>query len=192
MILGISTAVLPYSIAIFEDGLIGMQLLPLGYESLEELDGFISDLLDLHGREMSEVSEVRVVSGPGPYTGIRLGVSVANAFSQGLEVPVRGFHTLEVMASEAGEGTVIAKIGARRGEVNYAVFSCGEAGVVRLSDDLAVSELEFEGVVARFEGTVRVVDSGCLASSLDGLIKPVQDERGFVRPEYSHVVERIA
>jgi len=55
------------------------KLLPLIDEGLREL-----------GKEIGDVTEIEVVTGPGSFTGLRVGVSVANALGWGLGISVNG------------------------------------------------------------------------------------------------------
>lgn len=45
-------------------------------------------LLKEHGLQLSDISEIRVHEGPGSYTGIRVGMSVANALALLVGIPV--------------------------------------------------------------------------------------------------------
>ncbi|HSX40961.1 MAG TPA: tRNA (adenosine(37)-N6)-threonylcarbamoyltransferase complex dimerization subunit type 1 TsaB [Candidatus Saccharimonadales bacterium] len=53
----------------------------------------IDKLLKKHGLEIREIGEIRVVEGPGSYTGLRVGISIANALSYALKIPVNGKKT---------------------------------------------------------------------------------------------------
>ena len=50
----------------------------------------INEELDRRGKKINDISEVEVFLGPGSFTGLRVGVSVANAISWSLGVPVNG------------------------------------------------------------------------------------------------------
>jgi tRNA threonylcarbamoyladenosine biosynthesis protein TsaB len=50
----------------------------------------IEDILQQAGLEMKDLEEIKVNTGPGSFTGIRVGVSVANALGFGLGIPVNG------------------------------------------------------------------------------------------------------
>lgn len=49
---------------------------------------FIDELLNEHNLAPQELDEVEVNEGPGSFTGVRVGVSIANAFAFGLGIPV--------------------------------------------------------------------------------------------------------
>jgi len=56
----------------------------------ENLLGLIDKILKKTGYDKSDISGIFVVSGPGSYTGLRVGVATANALSLALGVKVSG------------------------------------------------------------------------------------------------------
>lgn len=48
----------------------------------------IKNLLESQGKTMDEITGIVVYKGPGSFTGLRIGMSVANALSGGLGVPI--------------------------------------------------------------------------------------------------------
>jgi len=59
-------------------------------EKSQALLGFIDEILVKKGKKISDVTEIKVVIGPGSFTGLRVGVSVANAIGWALSIPVNG------------------------------------------------------------------------------------------------------
>ncbi|MEE1803933.1 tRNA (adenosine(37)-N6)-threonylcarbamoyltransferase complex dimerization subunit type 1 TsaB [Streptomyces sp. NPDC101062] len=76
------------------------------------------------GRKLDDVTEVIVGVGPGPYTGLRVGLVTALTFGSALGVPVRGLCTLDGLAYASGltEPFVVAT-DARRKEVYWARYA---------------------------------------------------------------------
>lgn len=64
------------------------------------LAGRIRDLLDLAGLSAKDVEGVAVSRGPGSFTSVRIGVTLAKSFAYALGVPAVGVSTLEALASE--------------------------------------------------------------------------------------------
>ncbi|MEU6175190.1 tRNA (adenosine(37)-N6)-threonylcarbamoyltransferase complex dimerization subunit type 1 TsaB [Streptantibioticus parmotrematis] len=80
------------------------------------------------GASLSDVTGVVVGVGPGPYTGLRVGLVTAAAFGDTLGVPVHGLCTLDGLAHAAGasgtvgEGPFVVATDARRKEVYWARY----------------------------------------------------------------------
>lgn len=76
------------------------------------------------GRTLSEVTDLVAGVGPGPYTGLRVGLATAEAFGAVLGVPVRGLCTLDGIAYATGLGTpFVVATDARRKEVYWARYA---------------------------------------------------------------------
>jgi len=71
----------------------------------------------------SRVSLVALSVGPGLFTSLRAGASMAKALGMSWGVPVRGVGTLEALAVESGPGVVACALDARKGEVYGAVYA---------------------------------------------------------------------
>lgn len=80
-----------------------------------------------------KLDAVSVSNGPGSYTGLRIGLSMAKGIAFAMDIPLISLSTLEIMAVRAmfsypeltGEELIVPMIDARRMEVYTAVFDCG-------------------------------------------------------------------
>lgn len=75
-------------------------------------------VLDELGVHRTELAAVAVGVGPGPFTGLRVGIMTAAAFASARGLPVRGVCSLDGLAAP---GTVVVT-DARRKEVYWAVY----------------------------------------------------------------------
>jgi tRNA threonylcarbamoyl adenosine modification protein YeaZ len=78
------------------------------------------------GRGLGEVTGIVVGTGPGPYTGLRVGLVTAAALGAARGVPVHGVCTLDAMAYEVGaglDGAFVVATDARRKEVYWARYA---------------------------------------------------------------------
>lgn len=74
--------------------------------------------LEKSGRTKSEIGLLVVASGPGSFTGLRVGLSTVKALAEVLHVPVVGLSVLETIAFSTGEkGMLLAALDAQRSEV---------------------------------------------------------------------------
>lgn len=112
-------------------------------------DRFLIDaheLLDEAGLEASDLTGVSVGTGPGSFTGVRIGLAAARGLALALGVPVAGVSTLAALA--AGAPAAVPVIDAKRREV-FALLD----GAARC---LRPDELELEpGSVCVGDGAVR-------------------------------------
>ena len=111
------------------------------------LSVFIAEALEVLKSQGKSLSAVAVSSGPGSYTGLRIGVSTAKGLCYGLDIPLIAISTLEVLAAEAINSIENAEnalfcpmIDARRMEV-YAAFYDSAMNLKReISADIIDSE----------------------------------------------------
>jgi len=93
----------------------------------------IESVLDEAGVSRRQLDAVAVGRGPGAFTGVRLGVSVAQGLALGLDIPVVPVSSLAALAQDAsacaGE-TILALIDARMGEIYAGSFRRGGDGLV--------------------------------------------------------------
>jgi tRNA threonylcarbamoyl adenosine modification protein YeaZ len=64
-------------------------------------------------------------TGPGPYTGLRVGLVTAAAIGQALSIPAYGVCSLDGLGKAAGPGRVLVATDARRREVYHATYADG-------------------------------------------------------------------
>ncbi|HKQ68588.1 MAG TPA: tRNA (adenosine(37)-N6)-threonylcarbamoyltransferase complex dimerization subunit type 1 TsaB [Polyangiaceae bacterium] len=129
----------------------------------------------------NQLDVVTVCTGPGSFTGIRVGLASAKGIALGLDRPIVGVGSLEAMAGAARspraqhvtpEETVVALLDARKGEVFWAAFDAElvtSAGPAHVTADRAGEEiarlvrapLVIVGAVARdlATGSLRVIQS---------------------------------
>lgn len=76
------------------------------------------------GLVMADLDAVVVGCGPGPFTGLRVGMSTAAAYGHALDVPVHGVCSLDAIAGQT-EAQVLVITDARRREVYWARYRDG-------------------------------------------------------------------
>ena len=80
-------------------------------------DAFKSTNLDI-----SNIDKIFVVNGPGSFTGIRVGVTIAKTISYSLNIPLIKLSELELLATTSTDNYNVPIIDARRGYVYGAIY----------------------------------------------------------------------
>ena len=98
----------------------------------------ISDCLDEAGVKLARVDLFACASGPGSFTGLRIGIATLKALAASLARPCVGIPTLHAVAHAAGPSqATVALLPAGRGEVFAQKFSVSESGIVIELDSAA-------------------------------------------------------
>lgn len=71
------------------------------------------------------IDEVVVGMGPGPFTGLRIGIAFAHSFALARSIPVRGICSLDAIAAQLHSKDFIVTVDARRKEVYWARYVDG-------------------------------------------------------------------
>ena len=91
------------------------------------LGSFVEEVMQEAKTQMTDLDAVAVSSGPGSYTGLRIGVSMAKGLSYSLDIPLISIPTLKAMANGIRRVTdykyLIPMIDARRMEVYAAIYN---------------------------------------------------------------------
>jgi tRNA threonylcarbamoyl adenosine modification protein YeaZ len=89
----------------------------------------IAEVLARAGAISQDITAVAVGVGPGPFTGLRVGLVTARTMGMALEIPVYGVCSLDVLAAEAIDGGLtdfFVATDARRKEVYLAEYAEGQ------------------------------------------------------------------
>ncbi len=132
MILSIETSTISCSVSLHNQGDLvasGFYLISKSHSAL--LPGIIDELLQNAGIEKGDLEAIAVSSGPGSYTGLRIGTSCAKALCFGLSIPLISITSLDVLAFHGCNMVfeshyIVPMIDARRMEVYTQV--CAENG----------------------------------------------------------------
>jgi tRNA threonylcarbamoyl adenosine modification protein YeaZ len=120
-VLAIDTSTSRSCVAIID----GSKLLYSGYRDGATAHGPSLPALVQEALAVSDVDEVVVGMGPGPFTGLRVGIAFAQSFALAREIPVRGVCSLDAIAAQVTEKDFIITVDARRKEVYWARYTNG-------------------------------------------------------------------
>jgi tRNA threonylcarbamoyladenosine biosynthesis protein TsaB len=144
-VLALDTASPRPGVCLLARGEIFEEDLPADRHASEQLLAAISRCLGRAGMPLSECDRVAVCSGPGSFTGLRVGLSTAWGLGRALSIPVESVSTLEGMAEAARAGPgkrVTAILDAGRGEVVVESFSLEDTRARSLSPPRRISRGE--------------------------------------------------
>jgi len=133
VLLAIDTATPTTTVAVADDTTVlatGSQV--DGRRHAEILAPMIADVLGRASVRPSDLDRIVVGVGPGPFTGLRVGLATALALGDALDRPVLGVVTLDVIAEQStgpvpveSAGPLVVATDARRKEVFWAVYEQG-------------------------------------------------------------------
>lgn len=125
LILGVETSTAQVSVAVGgHEGVIGLFEVARGRRHAEILAPAIEFVLRQADIGLDELGVIAVDTGPGLFTGMRVGLASAKALAQALRIPMIGISSLDLLAfpQRHTERVVVPVIDARKGEVFWAMY----------------------------------------------------------------------
>ncbi|KTG23227.1 tRNA threonylcarbamoyladenosine biosynthesis protein TsaB [Idiomarina sp. WRN-38] len=142
-LLAIDTSTENCSVALVHDGKLTTRDIESPREHSQKLLPFVEEVLDSAGVSLAELDGLVVGAGPGSFTGVRIGVSMAQGLAFSADLPVYPVCSLQALAQQANRKNdvagVVACIDARMGEVYYALYA-NENGVAVAQSEPAVAK----------------------------------------------------
>lgn len=130
------------SAAVIDDGRVYCAESSGEMNHLKEIIKITGEALEAAGITKKELTHIAASVGPGSFTGIRIGVTVARTMAQMLDLPCVAVSSLESMAEnvktaamESGCETVAAVINARRHQTYAGAWSIKDGKLIKLLDD---------------------------------------------------------
>lgn len=161
LILSIDSGTEICSVALSRDGeVIALRESTEGRDHARLVAPFVDEVLGESGVEAKDLSAVAVSKGPGSYTGLRIGVSVAKGLCYGLNIPLIGVGSLEALTQVAIEkydlcgAKLMPMVDARRMEVYTQLFDSKGVALNEVSaeivDENSFAEYREEGELILF------------------------------------------
>ncbi len=154
MIFAINTSTSRFSVALVEGvggTLVEEYVISPSGKNFRGLIPAIDSLAASSGITWRHLKAVAVATGPGSFTGLRVGLSTAKGIAYSLNIPLIGVSSLEAMAYQMPytEYTLCTMISSRKAEVFTALFKWdNEQGVVRISKDRSLNMDELGSLIA--------------------------------------------
>ncbi|WP_380177727.1 tRNA (adenosine(37)-N6)-threonylcarbamoyltransferase complex dimerization subunit type 1 TsaB [Kalamiella sp. sgz302252] len=164
-ILAIDTATEACSVALLNNGKMTAHFELCAREHTQRILPLVQEQLQQQALTLSELDALAFGKGPGSFTGVRIGIGIAQGLALGAALPLIGVSTLKIMAQSAwrlqGAKRVLAAIDARMGEVYWAEYQLDEHGIWQGDETEAVLKPEAAlSRMARLEGEWAMVGTG--------------------------------
>ncbi len=160
-VLAIDTALAACSVAVLDtkiDEILGAETVLMERGHAEALMPLVEAVLGGHSG-LASIDRIVVSTGPGSFTGIRVGLAAVRGLTLVTKIPVIGITTLVALAAPVlahGDGRAVgAAIDARHGRVFFQIFAPNGQGLVPARVLLAKDASRMAG-----EGAIRLVGSG--------------------------------
>lgn len=180
------------SVAYFKDGrVIGEYYICHKLTHSETIMPMMEHLKKIIEINLEEIDAIAVTSGPGSFTGLRIGVTTAKAMALALDVPVVGIPTLDVIANNIPYSPykVCPIMDARRNQVYTSLYEWRQEKMERISEyqaidiDIYLKQLE--------ESKESILFLGDAVWLLKDRIKNVLGERAHFAKE-AHLLQRAS
>jgi len=146
-ILAIDTSTSIAGVCLFsEDGIIGEFLMNNLKSHSKNLVPMVDELLKYVNVEMEDIDVIAVSLGPGSFTGLRIGLSVAKGFSYSLGKPIVGISSLDGLAQNVAhfDGIICPMIDSKNGQVYTALYKSENQKIERISEPYCT---DLEGLI---------------------------------------------
>jgi len=136
----------------------------------ETIMPMINQLFEVSGVKLDSIDRIACTCGPGSFTGLRIGASIAKGLAFATSKPLIAVPTLDAMAYNILNPRVkfvVPMMDARRGQVYSAIYQDGQ----RISDYMALPKEELFGMVdssktAFIESPVSASNVGAMAQNM--------------------------
>ncbi len=127
----------------------------------------VEKVLQQSGLTLPEIDVVAYGRGPGSFTGVRIGISIAQGLAYGIEKPMVGISTLHAMAQQAYKTQhvtdVYAAIDARMGEVYFAHYQLDNKLMVLVDEEVVIKPADLLALELNVKKNAVLVGSGWAA-----------------------------
>ena len=162
-ILALDSSAVVASVALCEDEtLLAEYTLNNGNTHSETLLPMVETLLSHFGISVDDIDLFAASTGPGSFTGVRIGTATIKGLAFAKNTPCVGVSTLESLAENAVAlgGLICPVMNARRAQVYTALFRSDGRTLTRLSDDTAMAIADLDEMLSSYGEPVCFVGDG--------------------------------
>ncbi|KCZ52386.1 tRNA (adenosine(37)-N6)-threonylcarbamoyltransferase complex dimerization subunit type 1 TsaB [Hyphomonas pacifica] len=169
LVLGLNTAFTAMEAALVRDGEIiadARETMARGQD--KALPGFVEHLLAEGGVSLDEVDRIAVVTGPGSFTGIRIGVAYARGLSLVTEAPCIGVSSIEAGIPTGMEDTALGALMAQKRPPDQTWWVQGVSENKGIADTIEIGLDELKAMLVGFHAPVFMQGAEALGEELAG------------------------
>ena len=186
-ILAIDTSNFPLGVALIdEDKVIGEYMTNVKRNHSLKAMPAVEQLLKDCDTDVKELTKIVVANGPGSYTGVRIGVTLAKTLAWSLDIPLVPVSSLAVLASSGRyfNGYLSPIFDARRGQVYTGLYRFRDGKLENVLEDRNVMLTDWVEELKNYEGEILFVgnDTGIHAEA----IQEALGEKAVLAPFVSH------
>ncbi|UXH42679.1 tRNA (adenosine(37)-N6)-threonylcarbamoyltransferase complex dimerization subunit type 1 TsaB [Rossellomorea vietnamensis] len=186
-ILSIDTSNYPFGVALIEeDKVIGEYITYMKKNHSVRAMPAVEQLLKDCGVGAKELTKIVVANGPGSYTGVRIGVTLAKTLAWSLNIPLIPVSSLATLASSGRyfQGFIVPLFDARRGQVYTGLYEFQEDRLVCVEEDRNIMLDEWVTKLKELDKDLLFVGND--VSIHESLIKEVLEDQARIAPFVSH------
>ncbi len=128
----------------------------------------VDELLLEASLSIADLDVIAVTTGPGSFTGLRIGVSIAQGLAYSCDVPIISLDTLEVMTTrfaartKSSNNVIVALLDARMGDVTWSSYRVDEGGSLCILQSSTLSPLgQLVDYINSVSEPLDCIGSGC-------------------------------
>lgn len=184
-ILAIEASGIAGSVAYIKDGkLVGEYYICHKLTHSETIMPMLEHLKTMVGLDLKTLDAIAVTSGPGSFTGLRIGVATAKGLALALNLPIIGIPTLDAMAHNITytKDLICPIMDARRSQVYTSLYRWEENELIRLEDHQAILIEELLAKLGEYSGNVIFLGDG--VPVFEEIIKERLGTRAIFAPSF--------
>jgi tRNA threonylcarbamoyladenosine biosynthesis protein TsaB len=186
-LLSIDTSNYPLGIALIEEGkVIGEYITNLKKNHSVRAMTAIEQLLKDCDTDPKELSKIVVANGPGSYTGVRIGVTLAKTLAWSLNIPLIPVSSLAVQAASGRNfnGYIAPIFDARRGQVYTGLYKFEGDRIIQVEEDRNVLMTDWANKLKEYDGEILFIGND--VNIHEETIKEVLGDQARVAPFVSN------
>ncbi len=163
LILAIDTSSATATTALTQDGKVLAEYIHSSSKThSQRLMLMVDELLKSCNKKPEDIDLYACVSGPGSFTGLRIGASAIKAMAQVFDKPVAGVPTLDALAYNLYDfnGFICPMIDAQRGAVYSALYKWENGKLVKLEDYRVIDAKELVHMLEELDKDVAILGDG--------------------------------